>query len=83
MTVSKMLSLFSRVTQQLADYHHLVVSVMVAIEPRSIPMSKQGTYSTRTRTYMTNFILGNPQRQRAAEMLLQEKFKTILISYNS
>ena len=26
---------------------------------------------------------GNPQRQRAAEMLLQEKFKPILISYNS
>ena len=42
MPVSKLLSLFSRVTQQLADYHHLVVSVMVAIEPRSIPMSKQG-----------------------------------------
>jgi len=59
--------LASKVTSNLADVHHMIASVIVVLRPKSIPMSTQGC----------------PQRQRAAEMLLQEKFTPILISYNS
>lgn len=58
--------LASKITSTLADVHHVIISVVVLLRPSSIPMSTQGT----------------PQRQRAAEMLLQDKFNPILMSYN-
>jgi len=67
LSTPKCLVLSSNITSSLADNHHLIASVVVVLTPRTLPMSTQG----------------NPQRQRAAEMLLQEKFKPILISYNS
>jgi acyl-CoA synthetase (AMP-forming)/AMP-acid ligase II len=58
--------LASKITSTLSDVHHVIISVVVLLRPSSIPMSTQGT----------------PQRQRAAEMLLQDKFNPILMSYN-
>lgn len=74
--------LAARITSCLADIHHMITSVLVILRPGSIPMSTQGKITEKLKKINSSF-LGCPQRQRAAELLLQEKFSPILISYNS
>ena len=73
--------LASKITATLSDVHHVIISVVVLLRPSSIPMSTQGN-SEISENKDENRFLGTPQRQRAAEMLLQDKFNPILMSYN-